>query len=261
MMKIHVLSCGSTIVDEALPLSSHSRNPLAYTGLFRGKRHKIEVPVRAYLIEHPEKLILVDTGWDTAIRENPRKYEGFINYFASPGFLPMGQSVPEHLLRLGYQAEDLDYVIMTHMDIDHAGGIRLVKNAKTILASEAEWHSACGHHPRYLKRLWKNVSVQTFPDQEVDLLGDGSVLLLPMHGHSAGMTSVKVSGDGGYMIIAGDAGYARESWEKEIPPGITWNKEQARQSLKKLHAFGTDPACKGILMTHDTEESFDLIEL
>ncbi len=33
MIKIYVLKCSSTIVDEALPLSDRSKNPLAYTGI------------------------------------------------------------------------------------------------------------------------------------------------------------------------------------------------------------------------------------
>ena len=80
MIKILILPCGSTIVDEALPLSNKSKNPLAFTGILRGKKHKISVPVTAYLIEHSDGLILVDTGWDTAIREDARAYEGFFNY-------------------------------------------------------------------------------------------------------------------------------------------------------------------------------------
>ena len=50
MIKIHILPCGSTVVDEALPFSNKSRNPLAFTGILRGKKHKISVPVTAYLI-------------------------------------------------------------------------------------------------------------------------------------------------------------------------------------------------------------------
>lgn len=130
MIKIHVLSCGSTVVDEALPFSNKSKNPLAFTGIFRGKKHKISVPVTAYLIEHPRGLALIDTGWDTAIRDNARKYEGFANYFASPGFLPEGKAVTEHLARLGYSPKDIDYCIMTHMDIDHSGGYRSCPGCK-----------------------------------------------------------------------------------------------------------------------------------
>lgn len=45
MIKINILKCGTTIVDEALSLSNRSENPFAYTGIARGKKHKIEVPV------------------------------------------------------------------------------------------------------------------------------------------------------------------------------------------------------------------------
>lgn len=70
VIRITILDCGSTFVDEAMPLSNRSKNPRAFTGIGRKKRHQIEVPVTAYLIEHPNALILVDTGWDTMVREN-----------------------------------------------------------------------------------------------------------------------------------------------------------------------------------------------
>ena len=177
---------------EDLPFSNKSKNPLAFTGILRGKKHKISVPVTAYLIEHPKGLVLIDTGWDTAIRDNARKYEGFANYFASPGFLPDGEAVTEHLARLGFSPKDIDYCIMTHMDIDHAGGIGLVRDAKHIMCSEAEWKAASSNNPRYLKRLWRGIQVETFPDEKYDLFGDKSVILFPLHGHSAGMTGVRV---------------------------------------------------------------------
>ena len=261
MIKVHVLPCGSTVVDESLPFSNKSRNPLAFTGILRGKKHKISVPVTSYLIEHPQGLILVDAGWDTAIRENARKYEGLANYFASPGFLPAGEAVSEHLARLGYKPSDIDYCIMTHMDIDHAGGIGLVKDAKHIMTSEAEWKAAKGMHPRYLKRLWKDIDVETFPDKEYDLMGDGTIILIPMHGHSAGMTAIKVGTDEKYLIIAGDAGYGRPSWEELILPGVEWNRNEAMQSLKKLQKYGKDKNCVVVLMTHDTDMAEQIFEI
>ena len=261
MIKVHILPCGSTVVDEALPFSNRSKNPLASTGIFRGKKHKISVPVTAYLIEHPDGLILVDTGWDTAIREDARAYEGFFNYFASPGFLPEGEGIIDQLASLGYKTADIEYCIMTHMDIDHAGGIGHVRDAKHIMCSEAEWAAACKSNPRYLKRLWKGLNIETFPNTNYDLMGDGSITLIPMHGHSPGMTAVKVSTDDGFVIIAGDCGYGRSSWEELVLPGITWNKEQALQSLKKLRSFALNDRCKAVLMTHDPEHISGVIKL
>jgi N-acyl homoserine lactone hydrolase len=251
MIKIHILDCGSTRVDEALPLRNKSKNPLAFTGLFRGKKHQIEVPVRAYLVETPKALILVDTGWDESIRTNARKYEGIFNYFASPGALPLGQSVGEHLAKLHYSPSQIDYCILTHMDIDHAGGLGLVQKAQTIMANEEEIKATYSFNPRYLKRLWKGITITPFSNQETDLLGDGSVVLLPLNGHSRGMTGVKINGESGFVIIAGDAGYCQESIDSLVLPGIVYNKKEEIDSLRRLAEYKKDKRCKGILLTHD----------
>lgn len=261
MIKVHVMTCGSTLVDEALPFSDRSVNPLAFTGIFRKQKHRISVPVTAYLIEHPKGLVLVDTGWDTQIRDNARKYEGLANYFASPGFLPEGEAVTERLSGLGYTPGDIDYCILTHMDIDHAGGISLIKDAKRIMCSTAEWKAAEGCNPRYLKRLWKDIQIRTFPDGIYDLFGDKTVVLFPLHGHSAGMTGIRIGGKERYIIIAGDAGYGRRSWEELVLPGVEWNRRETIKSLKTLQKFGMDERCQAILMTHDDEYKDRVFEL
>lgn len=255
MIKVHVLPCGSTTVDEALPFSDKSKNPLAFTGLFRGKKHKISVPVRAYLIEHPKGLVLVDTGWDDAIRKDARTYEGFFNYFASPGLLPKGEGIVDQLAAHGYKTADLDYCLLTHMDIDHAGGIGEVKEAGHILCSAAEWQAANKHNPRYLRRLWRDVNIETFADEPFDLFQDGTIIAFPMHGHSAGMTAIRVGSKDRYLIIAGDAGYGRPSWQRQVLPGVEWNRKETKQSLKKLRTLALDPHCEAILMTHDPENT------
>ena len=49
-IKIHILHTGTVIVDEALPFSNVSRNPLAWTGLFRSKKHQVALPVGILII-------------------------------------------------------------------------------------------------------------------------------------------------------------------------------------------------------------------
>lgn len=270
MIRIHVLPCGSTVVDEALPRSDKSRNPLAYTGLFRSAKHKVRVPVTSYLIEHPRGLLLVDTGWDVAIRTDARRYEGFANYFASPGELPAGQAVTEHLARLGYAPSDLDLCFLTHMDIDHAGGLRLVADARRIATNRAEWQAAQGHHPRYRKALWRDVTVEPLDleptgrgpvGMSLDLFGDKSIELVALPGHSAGMTGVVVRSGEKFVVIAGDGAYCHASWEQEILPGITYDRALAAKTVHWLHEESQDSGCLEILATHDPEVKPHTIEL
>ncbi|MFA6861899.1 MAG: hypothetical protein WCR56_05975 [Bacilli bacterium] len=103
MIKVHILDCGYTFFYEALPFKNKSKNPLAFTHFFRSKKHLIKVPVVSYLIEHSKGLILIDTGWDSEIRVHHLRYEGIMNHFASPGFLPEGEGVAEQLAQTKFR--------------------------------------------------------------------------------------------------------------------------------------------------------------
>lgn len=103
--------------------------------------------------------------------------------------------------------------------------------------------------------------METFPNEKYDLFGDETVILFPLHGHSAGMTGIKVGTKEKYLIIAGDGGYGRPSWEDLILPGVEWNRKEAMRSLKQLQKYGNDKHCQAILMTHDTEMKTKIFEL
>ena len=68
-IKIHVMHTGLVRVDKGLPFHGLFRNPLAFTGILRSAKNKVTLPVSSYLIEHPNGLILVDTGWGKTIRQ------------------------------------------------------------------------------------------------------------------------------------------------------------------------------------------------
>ena len=94
-IKIHVLHTGEVGVDPAVPFRDVSRNPLAYTGLFRSAKRCIWLPVSAYLIEHPKGLVLVDTGWHRDVRVNQKKHMSWPLNLASKARLPVGEAIDE----------------------------------------------------------------------------------------------------------------------------------------------------------------------
>jgi len=270
MTRIRVLTCGEVGVDPAVPDRGVSRNPAAYTGLFRSAKRRIWLPVRAFLIECPQGVILVDTGWDSAVRARPVRTLTFPMWFASKPRLPEGAAADEQLAAAGLAPEDLDYVLMTHMDIDHDSGLRLVQAARRILVSPEEWAAVHSGQARYVKRPRKGVSIGLMPlkndpnapfGSSWDVWGDGSVTVFLTPGHTQGSVSIRVSGKNGFALIVGDTGYNRASWEDLRLPGPVWDKKAMRESLAWVQSMRRDPACLGILAAHDPEETRKIIEI
>jgi len=270
MIRIHVLTCGEVGVDPAVPDRSVSRNAVAYTGLFRSAKRRIWLPVKAFLIEHPRGRILVDTGWDSAVRRHPVRTLTFPMWFASKPRLPEGAAVDEQLAALGLAPGDLDYVLLTHMDIDHDSGLRLVRDAKSILVSPEEWAAVHSGHVRYVKRPWKGIPISLMPlanDRDApfgkawDIFGDGSVTVLLTPGHTQGSVSVRAAGENGFALIVGDTGYDRRSWEDLRLPGPVYDEKAMKASLAWVQSMRQDPRCLAVPAAHDPEETRDIIEI
>lgn len=104
------------------------------------------LPVSTYLIEHPKGRILVDTGWHREMSpEGVYDRKAQINslgswqlYMVNQGRIARGQAIDEQLSKMGMKPSDIDYVLLTHLDCDHANGLTQLKGAKHILVARDE---------------------------------------------------------------------------------------------------------------------------
>lgn len=270
MIKVDAMRCGTVGTDETIPDRSKSKNPYAYTGVLRGERHRVWLPVYAYLIEHPKGRILVDTGWHTDVRTDQKKHLSWKLNIASKAILPAGEAVNEQLTARGLTPADMDMVLLTHLDVDHASGLSLVKDAKTIYAGKAELEAAAHGDIRYNPKLWEDISIRpvpmtenpAFPHGEAwDVFGDETVYFVNLAGHSAGMTGVLIQHNGKKVILTGDACYNRHNWEDMKLPGITADAEKAKRSIEWVAKMSASPNCMEILATHDAEILPHTVEL
>lgn len=270
MIKIHAMRCGTVGTDETIPDRSRSNNPYAYTGVFRGECHRVWLPVYAYLIEHPKGRILVDTGWHTDVRIDQKKHLSWKINIASKAILPAGEAITEQLQARGLTPSDIDIVLLTHLDVDHASGLSLVKEAKKIYAGKAELKAVEKGDIRYNKKLWAGIPIQPVPmtensafphDEAWDVFDDGTVYFVNLAGHSAGMTGVMVQSSEKFVILTGDSCYNHHNWEDLKLPGITSDAEKAKKSIEWVAKMAASPNCMEILATHDADAVPHSIEL
>ena len=149
-MNIHVLQCGSIRVDQTVPFGKRLDLIESAKQISAADRHRITLPVFTYLIEHQKGLILVDTGWCREISPegvyDPRAVSSVLPSHLAAFFrpvLPTGMAVHEQLAAMGIRPEDLDYVLLTHLDPDHVSGLRHVNKAKNIILPEYEYFWSC----------------------------------------------------------------------------------------------------------------------
>ena len=278
-MKIHVLHTGEVRVSPHLPFGGEHSNLLKASGLTTPKRDWLWLPVSVYLIEHPKGLILVDTGWhrsmsprgvfDTAAQV--KSLGSPLLYKVNQGRLPYGEAVDEQLASMGIKPADLDFVLMTHLDCDHANGLRAVKDAKHILVAAEELECARRNKlVRYRKVWWKDVDLHTIQwngfegpaGKSFDLFGDGSVKMINIPGHCDGLCAVKLTNEEGrYVLLFSDGGYATKSWKEMITSGVAIDKDQQRRSLEWIREQSMSPDCVESIAAHDLDVKPHVIEI
>lgn len=143
IMEVHAIETGRLIANETFLRGD------GFGSLLR-RRKDIEFPAHAFVIDHPEGKIAIDTGLSTRVRV-PR-YQ--LRFAPSPIIRAEEEIAPQMQAR-GLQPEDVRRVVVTHLDWDHVGGIGQFPHAE-ILVHRPEWEfaSKLGGRVRYRPRTW-----------------------------------------------------------------------------------------------------------
>ncbi|MBP3852063.1 MAG: N-acyl homoserine lactonase family protein [Erysipelotrichaceae bacterium] len=279
-IKIHIFHTGEVCVAPDLPFGGDHSNAIKASGVFGKKEDRLWLPVSAYLIEHPKGKFLVDTGWAREMspegtfdkKAQIRSLGSRMLYEVNQGRIGLGQCIDEQLLEMGIKDTDLDAVLITHLDCDHANGLKQVKGARKFMVSadEVRFANKITNKIRYYKGWWEGISLTAFEwndtqgpvGRSYDLLGDGSIELINIPGHADGLFAVKVKNEEGkFVLLFSDGGYARKSWEDMITSGIAADKSMQKQSLQWIREQSLDPDCVESLANHDPDIACHVIEL
>ena len=191
----------------------------------------VEFPALCGLIRHPDHgWLLYDTGYSSHFMDATEPWPERLYRIVLPVELPPEETLENQLAALGLSMDDVGHVVISHFHGDHVAGLKNFPRASLVaLRGDVEhlqalknrrWRAAMGgilsvllphdferrllradDFPRRALPVWMAPLQDGF-----DLLGDGSVLGIPLPGHSPGQLGLFLpDADGRPVLLAGDA--------------------------------------------------------
>jgi len=253
---VHHLNCGTMCPFGAMMLGQ--------AGLGRGR-----LIAHCLLVEtERDGLVLIDTGFGTHDISGARLPRAF-RAIAAP-VLDHGETALAQIAGRGLDPADVRHVVITHLDLDHAGGLSDFPGARIHL--HAREHAAAMartgvlERERYVPAQWAHGPRWEVYTEDGDtwrglpsinrLRGlDADIGLVPMHGHTRGHSAIVVRAAERWLLHAGDAYFHRSSVEGTgaVPLGL-----QALERMMQL-----DPAARraSVAALRQLRESYADIDL
>lgn len=247
MIKIHCLTTGCVQIKSRHQLARFFKRPARVLDVLLDRHWSEHLPIGCWLIEHPEGLIMVDTGESTHANDVGYQpwWHPFMRFCERRNVLAE-QEVGQRLLKRGFDPLKVKTVVMTHMHGDHAGGLPQFPNSRFVL-SETEKQAINApnavmngyltmHYPQWFAPDSVNFSDGAFENfaQCTKLTEDGKVILVPTPGHTLGHLSVIVDQGDHYVLIGGDASYCEQYMKKGEIDGVAIDGNLHRQSTQKM---------------------------
>jgi N-acyl homoserine lactone hydrolase len=263
-VRIHAIQTGTVAIKD-VQRSGESKGARSVVRVLAARGWTEPLPILAWLIEHPEGLIVVDTG-ETARVSEPGYFTAWHPYYrlALREWVEPEDEIGPQLRRLGFSPDDVRRVVLSHFHTDHAGGLGHFPTSE-IIASRADYEfsrGALGRARGFLPQHWPKPFTPTLIDhggrtfgpfaRSTPLTAAGDVHLLPTPGHTPGHLSVALEDGDTVFLLAADASYTQQLMVDGVVDGVSPDPTAARATLATIRAL-TAQRPTVYLPSHDPE--------
>lgn len=210
--------------------------------LFNFKREElkqVDFVNTAYLIVHPRGTLMFDAG---AVPDSHFKGDG------SPvveGVVTATKPVLPQLAAAGYEPKDVTYFALSHYHSDHTGNANEFANA-TWIVQKAERDYMFADSPEGIIQpatyaALRDAKAKILDDEDFDVFGDGSVVVMATPGHTPGHQVVAVKlANRGTVVLAGDLYHYPEERTTGRVPTFEFDAAKSKVSRARIEKYVED---------------------
>lgn len=187
-------------------------------GTLRGRFPRLDSMIYCLLVESNQGLVLIDTGIGRQDYLNPSLLMRLFMYWV--GVLgDINESAAHQIEELGYSNSDVQHIVLTHLHLDHAGGLRDFPDAQVhIYRTEYEARlkpqgfmeraydpTHWSHEPRWIVHDLADKDWYVFNSLRIIENLTPEIRLIPLPGHTRGHCGVVIATEKGWFLQCGDA--------------------------------------------------------
>lgn len=246
-----------------------------------GALAQVEFPSLVGVIRHPRHgVILFDTGYSRRFFDETASFPAIIYRQTTPVVFQEADGLAVQLRARGIDPAEVGLVLLSHFHADHVGGARDFPNARFVCYEDA-WRKIrhltgfAALKQAFLPGLLpadfesRVTAVEGLAQLELparlrpftvgaDLLGDGSVVVVPLPGHAVGHFGVVLDTDPAPTFLVADACWLSRAFREDLLPhplaNVIFDDPAAyRASLRRIHELHVADPQVMILPSHCRE--------
>lgn len=261
-MKVHAIQTGFVRIKSA-QVEGRGHGVRRQLAIFTDRNWTDWLPIYAWVIDHPDGVIVVDAGQGAHLLETGKSLHPYIRWEAAFRIDREAEIGPQ-LRALGIGPRDVKRVVLTHLHMDHDGGLEHFPHSE-ILVAPGELRAASGWAGRvrgYLPNRWPswfdpaplNLAAQPFGPfvASARLTKAGDVIAVATPGHTANHISVLVQDEETTFFLAGDTSYNENLMLAGKVDGVSANERISSATLHAIKSF-TRSRPTVYLPTHDLQ--------
>jgi len=203
-------------------------------------------------VKHPAGDLLIDTGnsshFDDEIRSYP--FGTWLKLKSLAGQLKPEIALPQLLRRAGEDPAKLRWAIPSHVHLDHAGGLMDLPHLTVLLTREelqfandpsvqAKGYVIAAHAQKFPRAAAPTLQFEPKPyetfDESADLYKDGTVVVVPLRGHTPGSLGIFVNLSPALRLFyVGDAVDDERGFEKRVGKSLILQDSDNDRTLANL---------------------------
>jgi len=261
-MRIHAIQTGTVKIKTA-QVTGRGHGLRRQLAIFTDADWTEWLPTYVWAIEHPEGVIVVDTGQGVHLLETSRSYHPFLRWEVIFR-IESEEEIGPQLRAIGIGPRDVRKVVLTHLHMDHDGGLAHFPNSE-ILVSSDELRTASGWAGRirgYLPNRWPSWFDPAPLDLATEPFGPfarsrrmtqaGDIVVVATPGHTANHISVLVQEGDTTFVLAGDTSYNEALMLGGRVDGVSPDERVSKATLDAMKSF-TRSRPTVYLPTHDPQ--------